>query len=231
MITTTLETYLYFLGTLLIPFSLLVILHNLLGRWFGELIVGARTSKYAYYLSGFIGIPLHELSHAVMAVLFGHRIIRIKWFGFGSGGLYGCVEHSWNTRSLYQRIGLFFIGIAPFMAAIIVLQAFFDIRFQGDVLSTLKSLSMGQWLAAALLCFYCVPSFADLKSIVLGGVVCAALLLAIVMLSNDLLLGFSFKNLSAQMMGYAVIFSLFSALGWLVFAAIALMHNVVSMIK
>lgn len=193
--------------------------------------MGARTSKYAYYLSGFIGIPVHELSHAVMAVLFGHKIIRIKWCGFGSGGLYGRVEHSWNTRSLYQRIGLFFIGVAPFISAIIVLQALFDIRFQGGEVSILKSLSVGQWLVAALLCFHCIPSFADLKSIVLGSIAFAAILLVLVMVNDYLPLAFPFDSVRTQFMGYVAVFSILSVFGWLMFVALALMHNAITKIN
>lgn len=74
--------------------------------------------RYAPYIvngSGIIGTPVHELSHAVMCILFRHKIKRIKLFGISNNTL-GFVEHSYNPVSLWQRIGNFFIGIAPVLA-------------------------------------------------------------------------------------------------------------------
>lgn len=65
-------------------------------------------------LTGWIGTPIHELSHALMCVLFGHRIIELSFFKPDkTTGMLGFVSHSWDTRSLYQSVGNFFIGIAP----------------------------------------------------------------------------------------------------------------------
>ena len=64
--------------------------------------------------TGWIGVPVHELSHAAACVLFGHRIESMRLFAPDSRtGRLGDVRHAWDRRSLYQQVGRFFIGIAP----------------------------------------------------------------------------------------------------------------------
>ncbi|MFL0250755.1 hypothetical protein ACJDT4_10015 [Clostridium neuense] len=82
----------------------------------------------AVMVTAFIGVPVHELSHAIAALLFRHHINDIKLLQKPDGnGVLGYVNHSYNTRSVYQEIGNFFIGIAPIfggIASIIVLMRF-----------------------------------------------------------------------------------------------------------
>lgn len=64
--------------------------------------------------TGWIGTPIHELGHVVLAKLFRHRIHRIALFQPNPRtGMLGSVDHSYNPKSLYQRIGNFFVGAAP----------------------------------------------------------------------------------------------------------------------
>lgn len=85
---------------------------SLLNRVFYKLIGDSRTACYA---TGFLGTPIHELSHAAMCLLFFHRIEEIRLFRIGDDGVLGYVNHSYNSRNVYQRIGNYFIGVAPIL--------------------------------------------------------------------------------------------------------------------
>jgi peptidase M50B-like protein len=87
-------------------------------------------------LFGWLGTIVHELGHAVMCVIFGHRINEIVLFNPDpDSGTLGYVDHSWNEDSEYQVIGNFFIGIGPiifgtallyFAAYFLLAESFFD---------------------------------------------------------------------------------------------------------
>jgi len=67
------------------------------------------------------GIMIHELGHAFFCMVFGHKILAIKVFAPHAQTL-GYVRHSFDNRSLYQRIGNFFIGTGPiWFGSVIVL--------------------------------------------------------------------------------------------------------------
>ena len=83
----------------------------LLNVLFYKLVGNGRTVCYA---SGLIGTPVHELSHALMCIIFRHKIEEIKLFQMDdASGTMGYVSHSYNPKSRFQRLGCFFIGVAP----------------------------------------------------------------------------------------------------------------------
>ena len=72
--------------------------------------------------TGFLGTPVHEASHALMCLLFGHKILKVRFFTpSAEDGTLGCVVHSYDRRNLYQRAGNLFIGIAPILAGTLLL--------------------------------------------------------------------------------------------------------------
>lgn len=98
----------------------------------------------AIYITGIVGVPVHELSHFAMAKIFGHRVTEMKLFQVKSGdNSLGYVKHSYNTMNVYQQIGNFFIGVAPIICGslciILLIKLFTPSSF--DLLSNTLSLN------------------------------------------------------------------------------------------
>lgn len=92
---------------------------HLCAKLFARLI-GSRSAKI-FDLTAAIGTPVHELGHAVMCLLFGHKITRIKlWSPTASNGVYGFVEHSYNRKNPWAKLGNLFIGIGPIFSGLCV---------------------------------------------------------------------------------------------------------------
>ncbi|OGJ88113.1 MAG: hypothetical protein A2268_04940 [Candidatus Raymondbacteria bacterium RifOxyA12_full_50_37] len=69
--------------------------------------------RIPYFIFAALGTPVHELSHIIASLLFGHKVKRFSLFFPRRDGQLGYVEHAYNPDSLYQRVGCFFIGMAP----------------------------------------------------------------------------------------------------------------------
>ena len=102
---------------------------------------------------GCVGTPLHESGHALMCLLFGHKIRKIVFFQPNSDdGCLGYVEHSYNNRNPYQVIGCFFIAIGPVLLGTAVLTGLLFLLCRScfyDLTDIVGSLSHGSDLSFA----------------------------------------------------------------------------------
>ena len=123
-------------------------------------------SRLVCYATGFIGTPIHELSHALMCLVFGHKITEIKLFQINSAdGVLGYVNHSYNPRNIYQRVGNFFIGIAPVFIGFLILTGLFYLLLPGVFDSCVNMVEMVDWSAGVGGFF---GMFADLFGVLFG---------------------------------------------------------------
>lgn len=69
--------------------------------------------------TAWIGTPIHEMGHALMCLIFSHKIMEMRLFiSNRADRTLGYVTHSYNRGSVYQTVGNFFIGIAPIVSGI-----------------------------------------------------------------------------------------------------------------
>ncbi len=75
------------------------------------------------YVTSVIGTPIHELGHAIMCLLFAHKITEMKLLlppGHASGTL-GYVSHSYSRRNPWALFGNLFIGVGPIFSGLAVI--------------------------------------------------------------------------------------------------------------
>ncbi|MGR6832087.1 hypothetical protein [Aliivibrio wodanis] len=81
------------------------------------------------FVTAFIGVPVHEISHAIACLIFGHKITEIKLLQFNGTPTLGYVNHSYSKRNVYHRIGNLFIGLAPIYIGLILCVLFTKLLF------------------------------------------------------------------------------------------------------
>ncbi len=160
-LTATLTQTLILLG----PLVLLAFLMNLISQGNARLGYNVFGRKGYLFIFGWLGTAVHELSHAFFALIFRHKIKEIKLFTpKAANGTLGYVNHTYNKKSIYQRIGNFWIGIGPiiFGTALLFLVSYllFGINtgsvYSADYgtdalvkLSSLKILAINTWSGMA----------------------------------------------------------------------------------
>ena len=99
----------YLLGILITVGFLLGWIESVSNRWAYQAL-----GKPGILLTSCIGTPIHESGHALMCLLFGHKINSIKFFDMNpQDSTLGYVNHSFNKHNLYQVIGNLFISLGP----------------------------------------------------------------------------------------------------------------------
>ena len=97
-------------------------LHLVENQLTGRLV--SRLGWRSIWLTGWLGVPLHELSHAATCLLFGHKVKRMRLFAPDRAtGRLGDVQHAYDPKSPWQQLGRFFIGIAPLLGGSLALWA------------------------------------------------------------------------------------------------------------
>lgn len=90
------------------------------------------TAFFIVRFSGLVGTPVHELSHALMCLIFGHRVTKMQIYNTKKRSkVLGFVEHTYNRRNLYHQVGNFFIGIAPIVVGGLVVTLFVRVLTPG----------------------------------------------------------------------------------------------------
>lgn len=89
-----------------------------------------RGGHKAEIFSSVIGTPIHELGHAVMCLLFGHKIVKlVLWQPHSADGSLGYVRHSYDPENLYHRLGNLFISTGPIFSGMAVLSLLLALFF------------------------------------------------------------------------------------------------------
>ena len=107
--------------------------------------LSGRRSALIFDITSTIGTPIHELGHAIMCLIFGHKIQEVRlWIPPPhENGMAGYVSHQYNKRNLWQNLGNLFIGLGPILSglAVVVLALYICFPTQwGDYLAQSRAL-------------------------------------------------------------------------------------------
>ena len=160
--------------------------------------------RWFWRATSIVGVPVHELSHWLMANLMGFRVNRTVLLQWSNPDMpMGWVEYSYPTRGLTVQLRLFLVGLAPAVVFAIIFSSISAKLFPGlpgVAADAVAGLAAGHWApawglvaalaaataqdagTAAILLLLCVtamhaaPSWADLRSAVPGGImlICGA---------------------------------------------------------
>ena len=85
--------------------------------------------RKGFLLTAWIGVPIHELGHAIMCVLFRHKIVGTQFFPTDtSQGALGYVQHQYNQKVYINELGtssLELVYIISGITALILLMRYF----------------------------------------------------------------------------------------------------------
>jgi hypothetical protein len=116
------------------PALLLIALLSWLSGYVGLFASRALGRSAYYFLFGWLGTLIHEIAHLVVALLFRHRIASFHGFTLDPyARVQGSVNTKYHAGSLYQYIGLFFIGIAPVVFGTLVIYLALFGLFHGQI--------------------------------------------------------------------------------------------------
>lgn len=109
-------------------------------QWLAHAVRGHLGTRVDAYLTGWLGTPIHELGHAVMALLFGFRVEAIKlWDPSCRGGSIGYVRIAPGKAGRLRRaVAPFFIGTGPILAGVLAVYAAGRLLLGGQLFAPLE---------------------------------------------------------------------------------------------
>lgn len=152
------NSYFGFVITFVAIFTLIPYLTSLITSWLGHLskiILVDNLGNNSQLVVGGLGVVIHELGHAAFAYLFGHQVTHVQLLNlnYRQSGSLGSVDHRWNDRNVYQMLGNFFIGLAPYYMcslALYFLQKYL-LKAQFSVSSLTQSLDTNTKLSISMI--------------------------------------------------------------------------------
>ena len=85
-------------------------------------MMGGGFGRGVVIATSMIGTPIHELGHAIMCVLFGHRITAMSlWQPASHDGNLGYVTHAYKKKNPYHILGNLFIAVGPVFSGMAVI--------------------------------------------------------------------------------------------------------------
>lgn len=209
------------------------------------LFINNSFGQFIFYTTGFVGTSVHEISHAIMAILFGHKVTEIKLFrplSSQTDGVLGYVNHSYNPNSMYQQVGNFFIGIAPMLIGSLVIFISFKVllpdSYDAFKLKFAESLNDTSIKSISDIFFVCIQNFFYLlKSIFTcsGTSKIRWFLFLYIMYSICTNMQLSLADLKGSLVGMIAFFFIMTAIGFIlnifnikfdIFIPILLRYNV-----
>lgn len=111
---------------------------RMLGRGAGRVVVMA---------TSIVGTPVHETGHALMCLLFGHKIRKISlWQPLSDDGNLGYVTHAYNPKNPFHVLGNLFIGVGPVFSGLAVVTLTLALCFPDTLMTyatTARTLAAG----------------------------------------------------------------------------------------
>lgn len=161
---------LWLIASLLLPFVVFALIIHRIER-FIQIHLAERFGWKSVLWTGWLGTPIHELSHAFFCKVFQHRIDDMQLFepDLQTGRL-GYVKHSFRKKNWYQEIGNVFIGVAPLIggtAALISLLFIFYSDVVYDITASFRERSADQslWMATVEIAWNALTKICQLKNL------------------------------------------------------------------